>query len=78
MSDFRNTEQHRNRRNRSLSTFRYPMLAESDSFSLQDQQKMAKVGLEMKLLTSEVDAEAEKWDEYAEVCIVHVPYRIPA
>uniref|UniRef100_A0A158P9C8 BRO1 domain-containing protein n=1 Tax=Angiostrongylus cantonensis TaxID=6313 RepID=A0A158P9C8_ANGCA len=27
---------------------------------------MAKVGLEMKLLTSEVDAEAEKWDEYAE------------
>lgn len=37
---------------------------------LQDQQKMAKVGLEMKLLTSEVDAEAEKWDEYAENDIV--------
>ncbi|EYB90734.1 hypothetical protein Y032_0215g2366 [Ancylostoma ceylanicum] len=35
-----------------------------------DQQKMAKVGLEMKLLTSEVDAEAEKWDEYAENDIV--------
>lgn len=31
---------------------------------------MAKVGLEMKLLTSEVDAEAEKWDEYAENDIV--------
>lgn len=36
----------------------------------QDQQKIAKVGLEMKLLTSEVDAEAEKWDEYAENDIV--------
>ncbi|VDM19013.1 unnamed protein product [Wuchereria bancrofti] len=35
-----------------------------------DQQKIAKVGLEMKLLTSEVDAEAEKWDEYAENDIV--------
>jgi len=32
--------------------------------------EMAKVGLEMKLLTSEVDAEAEKWDEYAENDIV--------
>ncbi|PAV76339.1 hypothetical protein WR25_12157 [Diploscapter pachys] len=31
---------------------------------------MAKVGLEMKLLTSEVEAEAEKWDEYAENDIV--------
>ncbi|KJH45286.1 hypothetical protein DICVIV_08662 [Dictyocaulus viviparus] len=37
---------------------------------IKDQQKMAKVGLEMKLLTSEVDAEAEKWDEYAENDIV--------
>lgn len=31
---------------------------------------MAKVGLEMKLLTAEVEAEAEKWDEYAENDIV--------
>lgn len=37
---------------------------------VEDQQKIAKVGLEMKLLTSEVDAEAEKWDEYAENDIV--------
>lgn len=37
---------------------------------MQEKQKMAKVGLEMKLLTSEVDAEAEKWDEYAENDIV--------
>ena len=37
---------------------------------VEDKQKMAKVGLEMKLLTSEVDAEAEKWDEYAENDIV--------
>ncbi|CAJ0916589.1 unnamed protein product, partial [Mesorhabditis belari] len=36
------------------------------TLDVEDQQKMAKVGLEMKLLTSEVDAEAEKWDEYAE------------
>jgi len=32
--------------------------------------KIAKVGLEMKLLTSEIDTEAEKWDEYAENDIV--------
>ncbi|KRZ63212.1 Alpha-catulin [Trichinella nativa] len=36
----------------------------------EEQQKIAKLGLEMKLLTSEVDAEAEKWDEYAENDIV--------
>ncbi|CCD70912.3 Alpha-catulin [Caenorhabditis elegans] len=40
------------------------------TLDVEDQQKMAKVGLEMKLLTSEVDAEAEKWDEYAENDIV--------
>ncbi|KAK5967539.1 Alpha-catulin, partial [Trichostrongylus colubriformis] len=40
------------------------------TLDIEDQQKMAKVGLEMKLLTSEVDAEAEKWDEYAENDIV--------
>ena len=28
-----------------------------------EQAKVAKTGLEMKLLTSELDAEAEKWDE---------------
>lgn len=37
---------------------------------MEDQQKIAKVGLEMKLLTAEVEAEAEKWDEYAENDIV--------
>ncbi|VDK65137.1 unnamed protein product, partial [Onchocerca ochengi] len=40
------------------------------TLNVEDQQKIAKVGLEMKLLTSEVDAEAEKWDEYAENDIV--------
>uniref|UniRef100_A0A0K0DTB4 Alpha-catulin n=1 Tax=Strongyloides stercoralis TaxID=6248 RepID=A0A0K0DTB4_STRER len=40
------------------------------TLDVEDQQKIAKVGLEMKLLTSEVDAEAEKWDEYAENDIV--------
>ena len=39
-------------------------------YTLQDQHKIAKVGLEMKLLTAEVEAEAEKWDEYAENDIV--------
>jgi len=29
----------------------------------QEQAKIAKVGLEMKLITSEMDAEAEKWQE---------------
>lgn len=38
--------------------------------NVKDQQKIAKVGLEMKLLTAEVEAEAEKWDEYAENDIV--------
>lgn len=28
-----------------------------------EQAKIAKAGLEMKLVTSEMDAEAEKWDE---------------
>jgi hypothetical protein len=28
-----------------------------------EQARIAKVGLEMKLVTSEIDAEAEKWDE---------------
>lgn len=36
----------------------------------EDQQKIAKVGLEMKLLTDEVEAEAENWDKYAENDIV--------
>ncbi|CAG9533180.1 unnamed protein product [Cercopithifilaria johnstoni] len=40
------------------------------TLDVEDQQKIAKVGLEMKLLTSEVNAEAEKWDEYAENDIV--------
>jgi hypothetical protein len=39
-----------------------------------EQAKIAKVGLEMKLVTSEMDAEAEKWDEpqneIAKVCFV--------
>ena len=30
---------------------------------LQEQAKIAKLGLEMKLITSEIDAEAEKWEE---------------
>jgi hypothetical protein len=38
-----------------------------------EQAKIAKVGLEMKLVTSEMDAEAEKWDEpqneIAKVCL---------
>uniref|UniRef100_A0AC35TK90 Alpha-catulin n=1 Tax=Rhabditophanes sp. KR3021 TaxID=114890 RepID=A0AC35TK90_9BILA len=38
--------------------------------NVEDQQKIAKVGLEMKLLTAEVDNEAEKWDVYAENDIV--------
>lgn len=29
----------------------------------QEQAKIAKLGLEMKLITSEMDAEAEKWEE---------------
>ena len=37
-----------------------------------EQAKIAKAGLEMKLVTSEMDAEAEKWDEpqneIAKVC----------
>ncbi|CAD5206296.1 unnamed protein product [Bursaphelenchus okinawaensis] len=40
------------------------------TLDVEDQQKIAKVGLEMKLLTAEVEAEAEKWDEYAENDIV--------
>lgn len=47
-----------------------PQIVLAGYLAVQDQQKMAKVGLEMKLLTSEVDAEAEKWDEYAENDIV--------
>lgn len=41
------------------------------TLALEDQQKIAKVGLEMKLLTAEVEAEAEKWDLYSEnnVCL---------
>ena len=39
-----------------------------------EQAKIAKVGLEMKLVTSEMDAEAEKWDEpqneIAKVCLL--------
>ena len=31
--------------------------------SHQEQAKIAKLGLEMKLITSEIDAEAEKWEE---------------
>ena len=31
--------------------------------SLQEQAKIAKLGLEMKLITSEMDAETEKWEE---------------
>ena len=30
---------------------------------LQEQAKIAKLGLEMKLITSEMDAEADKWEE---------------
>ena len=30
---------------------------------MQEQAKIAKVGLEMKLITSEMDAETEKWEE---------------
>ena len=37
-----------------------------------EQAKIAKAGLEMKLVTSEMDAEADKWDEpqseIAKVC----------
>lgn len=40
------------------------------TLDVEDQAKIAKVGLEMKLLTTEVDAEAEKWDEYSENDIV--------
>ncbi|KAI6221308.1 hypothetical protein M3Y99_01559500 [Aphelenchoides fujianensis] len=40
------------------------------TLDLEDQQKIAKVGLEMKLLTTEVEAEAEKWDLYSENDIV--------
>ena len=32
-------------------------------FFFQEQAKIAKLGLEMKLITSEMDAEAEKWEE---------------
>lgn len=46
------------------------MLFTLNIFQFQDQQKIAKVGLEIKLLTAEVEAEAEKWDEYAENDIV--------
>ena len=31
--------------------------------NFQEQAKIAKLGLEMKLITSEMDAEAEKWEE---------------
>lgn len=30
---------------------------------LKEQAKIAKVGLEMKLITSEIEAEANKWNE---------------
>ena len=30
---------------------------------LQEQAKIAKLGLEMKLITSEMDAETDKWEE---------------
>ncbi|KAI6222192.1 hypothetical protein M3Y95_00958600 [Aphelenchoides besseyi] len=36
------------------------------TLDVEDQAKIAKVGLEMKLLTAEVEAEAEKWDMYSE------------
>uniref|UniRef100_A0A914L6N2 Alpha-catulin n=1 Tax=Meloidogyne incognita TaxID=6306 RepID=A0A914L6N2_MELIC len=40
------------------------------TLDLEDHQKIAKVGLEMKLLTDEMEAEAENWDKYAENDIV--------
>ncbi|KAI6203796.1 Alpha-catulin [Aphelenchoides besseyi] len=40
------------------------------TLDVEDQAKIAKVGLEMKLLTAEVEAEAEKWDMYSENDIV--------
>lgn len=43
---------------------------QAEQLDEEEKVKMAKVGLEMKLLTTEVDAEAEKWDEYAENDIV--------
>ena len=35
----------------------------STFYPLQEQAKIAKLGLEMKLITSEMDAETEKWEE---------------
>ena len=37
---------------------------------VQEQAKIAKLGLEMKLITSEMDAETEKWDNQSDNEIV--------
>ena len=40
------------------------------SINTQEQAKIAKLGLEMKLITSEMDAETEKWDNQSDNEIV--------
>ena len=40
------------------------------NFNVQEQAKIAKLGLEMKLITSEMDAETEKWDNQSDNEIV--------
>ena len=40
------------------------------NFNAQEQAKIAKLGLEMKLITSEMDAETEKWDNKSDNEIV--------
>ena len=40
------------------------------NFNAQEQAKIAKLGLEMKLITSEMDAETEKWDNQSDNEIV--------
>lgn len=66
--DRENTEQHR--KVRILSCVLHSLINvffsagfKPTKLDADEQAKIAKTGLEMKLLTSELDAEAEKWDE---------------
>lgn len=40
-------------------------------YFLQEQAKIAKIGLELRLLTSDVDSEAEKWEDQENELVRH-------
>lgn len=40
-------------------------------YSFQEQGKIAKLGLELRLLTSDVDAESEKWEDQENELLRH-------